>query len=86
MNTAIALDGAPRKNGELVFDEPWQARAFGLAVTLADRGPFDWEGFRRQLISSVSATPTRPYWESWLAALESWLVELRLTNRPGGKS
>ena len=24
----------PRKNGELVFDEPWQGRVFGMAVAL----------------------------------------------------
>jgi nitrile hydratase accessory protein len=80
MNTALSLEGAPRKNGELVFDEPWQARAFGLAITVAEQGTFDWEDFRRRLIVSVAATPTRPYWESWLGALEAWLAELGLTG------
>ena len=28
----------PRSNGELVFAEPWESRAFGMAVTLADAG------------------------------------------------
>ena len=78
MRTNLPLDGAPRRNGELVFDEPWQARAFGLAITVAEQGPFDWEGFRRHLIGSVGALPARPYWESWLAALEDWLGEIGL--------
>ena len=31
MDEQVAL---PRKNGELVFEAPWEARAFGLAVAL----------------------------------------------------
>lgn len=80
MNMALSLRDAPRKNGELVFDEPWQARAFGLAITVAEQGPFDWEDFRRRLIASVAASPTRPYWESWLGALEGWVAELGLID------
>ena len=26
----------PRSNGELIFDAPWEGRAFGLAVALND--------------------------------------------------
>ena len=29
----------PRSNGELVFAEPWESRAFGLAMALNDAGP-----------------------------------------------
>ena len=29
----------PRRNGELVFAEPWQGRVFGMAVALSERGP-----------------------------------------------
>ena len=35
----LEIDGPaapPRDNGELVFAEPWESRAFGLAVTLHD--------------------------------------------------
>ncbi|HET9317868.1 MAG TPA: cobalt chelatase, partial [Vicinamibacteria bacterium] len=39
----------PRKNGELVFDEPWQGRAFGMAVALHEGGAYDWEEFRQEL-------------------------------------
>ena len=37
----VAVDGPaapPRSNGELVFAEPWESRAFGVAVALARRG------------------------------------------------
>ena len=35
MSGAIAM---PRSNGELVFDAPWQSRAFGMAVGLSRAG------------------------------------------------
>ena len=31
----------PRKNGELVFAEPWEGRAFGIAVALKESGTYD---------------------------------------------
>jgi nitrile hydratase accessory protein len=71
----------PRRNGELVFQEPWEGRAFGLAVTLCDQGLFAWDGFRRRLIEAIAeadsrrADENRPgYYASWLAALERLLV------------
>lgn len=65
----------PRRNGELAFDEPWQARAFGLAAAVVEtRFGGDREPFRRRLIEAVADRPDRPYWESWLAALESLLA------------
>ena len=44
----------PRRNGELVFAEPWESRAFGLAMTLNAGGVFDWEEFRQHLIRAVA--------------------------------
>jgi len=64
----------PRKNGELVFDAPWQGRVFGMAVALSERGAFSWEEFRRALIDEVAAAEARGgefrYYEAWLAAFE----------------
>jgi nitrile hydratase accessory protein len=65
----------PRRNGELVFDAPWDGRAFAMAVAAVDRLGLDWEEFRRHLISAIEADPDRPYYESWLAALEALLGE-----------
>ncbi|MGH9041694.1 MAG: nitrile hydratase accessory protein [Acidimicrobiia bacterium] len=54
MNLDVAGPAAPpRSNGELVFTEPWESRAFGLAVTLHAGGAFEWEDFRQQLIAAV---------------------------------
>ena len=65
----------PRKNGELVFDAPWESRAFGLAMTLHGGGVFDWEEFRRHLIRAVAeaeaeAEEPYSYYRCWLLALE----------------
>jgi nitrile hydratase accessory protein len=72
----------PRKNGELVFDAPWQSRAFGLAVGLAEQGVFDWEEFRSRLIATIrasgadpGASPAALYYQQWLSALEALLCE-----------
>lgn len=72
----------PRRNGELVFQEPWEGRAFGLAVALGDRGFFPWEDFRRRLIAAIAEADRHPegeerpgYYENWLAALQRLLIE-----------
>lgn len=52
----LALDGPgapPRLNGELVFDAPWQARAFGMAAGLVEAGQIDWPQFQAALIERV---------------------------------
>jgi nitrile hydratase beta subunit-like protein len=66
----------PRRNGELVFEAPWQSRVFGLAAAVVDTCfDGDREPFRRRLIDIIAAEPDRPYWDSWAAALESLVVE-----------
>jgi nitrile hydratase accessory protein len=67
----------PRKNGELVFEAPWEGRAFGLAVALSEQGAYGWEEFRRLLIERIgdadAARDGSAYYERWLAAFESLL-------------
>src|SRR4028119_342797 len=45
----------PRKNGELVFETPWESQAFGMAIALYERGHFDWEEFGGRASSEVAA-------------------------------
>jgi uncharacterized membrane-anchored protein len=62
----------PRRNGELVFDAPWESRVFALAAAVVENAfGGDREPFRQALIGAVAAAPDRPYWESWTAALET---------------
>lgn len=75
----------PRKNGELVFDEPWQGRVFGMAVALHEQGLYDWDEFRRVLIAQVQAAEARPgpfvYYEVWLATFEGLLADKGVVTR-----
>jgi hypothetical protein len=65
----------PRSNGELVFEAPWESRAFGLAAAyLGSRGE-DWSRFRRRLMDAIAAGPAgTPYYEAWVTALETLLA------------
>jgi nitrile hydratase accessory protein len=70
----------PRSNGELVFAEPWESRAFGMAVTLYDAGAFAWSDFQAALIARIGAWekagpggPPWSYYQHWLGALEDLL-------------
>jgi nitrile hydratase accessory protein len=78
----------PRSNGELVFDEPWESRAFGVAVALSEGNVFEWERFRRELIAEIAGWEQKhgeqkhgerehgswSYYQRWLASLEQILV------------
>ena len=84
MTAALDIDGPaapPRRNGELVFAEPWESRAFGLAVALDAAGAISWEDFRRQLIATIAeweeehvAEEAWSYYRCWLSALEQMVV------------
>ena len=50
----------PRDNGELVFDEPWQGRALGMAVVALDRLGVPWADFRRHLASAIAGRRRPP--------------------------
>ena len=75
----------PRQNGELVFEAPWQGRAFGLGVALCDRGTWSWSEFQGGLIETIGSgtgrETDRSYYEHWLAALERLLVDKGLATR-----
>jgi hypothetical protein len=71
----------PRRNGELIFDAPWQSRVFGLAAAIVETC-FDGnrEPFRQQLIAAIAQDQERPYWDSWTAALEALVVQAGLVD------
>ena len=72
-----------RRDDEPAFEEPWQARAFAVAVQLTERGEGDlpWESFQQRLVEEVEAdgedveATEGVYYEQWLRALERLLVE-----------
>jgi len=65
----------PRRNGELVFEEPWQGRAFGMAIAVVEQLGLQWRDFQQRLIAAIAAEPERPYYDSWVAALEQLLFD-----------
>lgn len=86
MSEPLTLSGLdlPRRNGELVFEAPWQSTVFALAAAVVDHAyAGDREPFRQQLIKAIAAEPARPYWESWTAALETLVSAL---PQPGSAS
>ena len=82
-------EAPPRSNGELLFQRLWEGRAFGMAIALSKKGHYEWEEFRQGLITSIAAweaehskdDPDWDYYERWLLALETMLLETRLLSR-----
>jgi len=82
------MEGAaamPRKNGELVFEAPWQGRAFGMAVALERDALYEWEEFRQRLIATIGAADAQGevsgYYERWLAAFEGLLEKRGIVTK-----
>ena len=49
------MAGQPQSpNGELVFDAPWQARTFAMAVQLHQAGLFEWKTWATQLANNIA--------------------------------
>lgn len=74
VDNGMALDGTaapPQANGEIVFEELWQARVFGMARALCEKGYYDWDEFRQYLIAEIGGPngDLTPYFEHFLAAL-----------------
>lgn len=93
----VSSGSIPLRGDEPVFDEPWQARAFGLVLSLCDDGTISWEVFQRQLVEEIDSSggdsneesANHVYYEHWLRALEKVLVDsdvlsdLELLGRAG---
>jgi nitrile hydratase accessory protein len=75
MDTACA---PPRDNGEFVFAEPWEGRAFAMAVLLVEELGVAWSVFQERLIAAIARDPQRPYYENWAAALEALILDFQL--------
>ncbi|MDI3327997.1 MAG: nitrile hydratase accessory protein [Alicyclobacillaceae bacterium] len=73
----------PRKNGELIFEAPWEARAFGMVVRLCESGLYQWDDFKERLIRAISqhackdpgVDPEVGYYHHWLCAFEQLLKD-----------
>lgn len=63
---------------EVVFAEPWQARAFAITVALHDRGLYSWSEWTHALATRIrlaqDADDGGTYYHHWLEALEDLLA------------
>ena len=71
----------PMANGEVVFEEPWQGRVFGMAVALHEAGAFTWAEFQTSLIEVVGEwdathdlTEPYDYYRNFASALDELLT------------
>jgi nitrile hydratase accessory protein len=73
-----ALPALPHDEDGPVFQAPWEAQAFAMALELHRRGVFTWSEWAATLSAEIAAANTRHahddgshYYERWLAALET---------------
>jgi nitrile hydratase accessory protein len=83
----VATLDLPRANGELVFDEPWQARALGMGVVTIEAlgiGVVEWRDALADAIErhgyDPAEDPASAYYAAWVDALER-LVATRHQSR-----
>jgi nitrile hydratase accessory protein len=75
---------------DLIFAEPWEARAFAIIVNLAQAGHFAWgewvdcfsQEVARATAAEAAGAPAKTYYEQWLDAAETLLVEKGITSHP----
>lgn len=82
------LPTLPRNEDGPVFEEPWQAQAFALAVRLSHQGHFSWETWTRTLADELARAEARgepddgsQYYCHWVSALERLVVARGLSEQ-----
>ncbi len=85
MNPADNLPSLPRNQEGPVFNEPWEAQAFALAVRLAEAGYFSWSEWAAVLSQEIKDAQARgdpdlghTYYHHWLNALERLCTQKKL--------
>ena len=78
----------PRDKEGPVFSQPWEAKAFALAVRLSEAGYFTWQEWVRIFGQEIKAAQKRDdpdlgdtYYHHWLNALEQICAVKRLVGR-----
>jgi len=76
--TVQQFEKQPGKNGEPVFDSPWQARTFAMAVKLNESGIFTWSEWADALSINIAAFEAHSeiktsddYYKLWQSTLEN---------------
>ncbi len=74
----------PGEGRDPIFNEPWEAQAFAIALALHERGAFTWKEWTDTLAAVIAEASARgeadtgeEYYRHWLTALE------RIVQRKG---
>lgn len=88
--SSIALaevDSIPRNESGPVFNEPWEAEAFAMTLTLYEQGVFTWPQWAEKLSDEIARAQAagdpdlgNTYYRHWLAALERIVVEKNIAS------
>ena len=71
----------PPETDESAFQEPWEAQAFAMAVSLHQQGLFSWDEWAAALSNELANNgDTHSYYQCWLATLENLVVEKNATT------
>lgn len=89
LNSIAGLPEAPPLPdglNEPVFNEPWEASAFAIAVCLNQRGLFSWPEWVEVLSNEIKAAERETgasgqYYHAWFAALEKLVVNKRVLDK-----
>jgi len=83
-----ALPGIPVDQDGPVFKEPWEARAFALAVRLQEQGLFSWHEWADELGRTIAQAQASgdpdtgdTYYRHWLNCLESLTMAKGLADQ-----
>ncbi|MFT4263665.1 MAG: nitrile hydratase accessory protein [Nocardioides sp.] len=77
---------------QLSFEQPWEIRAFAIAIAAHNAGEYHWPSFQGALIDSIkeweatSSTlddPSWSYYEHWVTALETVLGNAGMLDAAG---
>jgi len=81
------LPPLPRDAEGPVFEAPWQAQAFALAVKLSELGYFSWTTWAATLAEEIAGADARGdsddgsrYYHHWVAALERLVADRDLID------
>ena len=80
------LDNQPQQEGEPVFEAPWQARTFAMAVQLHRSGLFTWQEWSDLLAANIRKREAgaaienqEDYYRVWQQTLEE-ILESRISG------
>ena len=83
-----AIPGLPRDVQGPVFQEPWEAQAFAMALALHTAGLFTWTEWATILGAEIKKAHAagdpdtgETYYRHWLGALELMVAEKGVTTR-----